>query len=78
MHMVLLPHMPLVVTTRGPVGVGPLEVLVLVVVVVDDVGGVVMGGRLVVVVLLVVEVLVVGGRAVVEVVAGTLGHPHTP
>jgi hypothetical protein len=73
MHMVLLPHMPLVVTWRSPVGTGVVDVevtggLTEVELVVD----VDVGGRWVVLVL-------VGGTGVVEVEVGaTLGHPQVP
>mgnify|MGYP007135337863 CR=1 FL=1 len=79
MQMVLLPHWPFVVTTRGPVGVGITDVLVvllegrmtrLVVVVVVLL-------LVVVVVLDVVVVLVVVDEVVVNVGVG-FGQPQTP
>jgi hypothetical protein len=69
MQMVLLPHMPLVVTWRSPVGIGVVDVVVvpgLGVVVVVVVGGLAVEVVLVLVLLVegradVVEVLVVVG-----------------
>ena len=76
MHTVLLPHMPLVVATRGPVGIGIVDVVVLVGGMTGVVLVLVMGGRTV------VEVVLGGGIDVVvdEVVgcAGVRGHPQTP
>lgn len=66
MQIVLLPHLPSVVTSRSPVGEGMVDVVV---VLVEGVPGVVV--ELVVGVLLVLVLLVVGvGRG--------LGHPQTP
>jgi len=87
MHIVLLPHMPLVVTWREPVGItmGVVDVEVVltvgvVVVVVVGCWAVVLVVLVVLLVLVVLVVLVVGRADVVEVVVGctTLGHPQVP
>ena len=89
MHIVLLPHMPFVVTWREPVGIGIDVVEVVlgrVVVLVVLVGGTweveVVLVVLVVLVLVVLVVLVVGRAEVVVVVevvvCTTLGHPQVP
>lgn len=84
MHMVLFPHIPLVVTWSEPVGITTVvvEVEVCLVVVLDVVCEVI---KLVVLVVLVVlavlvvrEVLVVLVLVLEVVVCTTLGHPHVP